>query len=360
MILHGYDLDATSRLSESFQQLQRESAGKLGLKAVTDRGGIPKLRCLHARQDPEVRIEVHLADSVGDPEPAWRYQLGFKPEGKGAQQLLVTEEKVFRRGRPDAVLLRPSLQDKSDRTRLTQTYIENVQANAEFREIAGFFSEVLYLHVVPQLLKFGDQIGGQQLDNDPFGQGLLEQVAGVPEKVRASRLGRIEHALKLAIPQFGELKFVRDEVTSRPHLEVRYQHHRPNAGWQREDQWSDGTLRLFGLFWSLLGSNALLLLEEPEQSLNSAIVGQIPTMLHQLQRDSKRRRQVLISTHSDALLENRGIDGRSVLRLSSGSEGSTVSLPDEPEMAALRAGLSVAEVILPKTRPRQVEQLRLF
>jgi hypothetical protein len=31
MILHGYDLDATSRLSESFQQLQRESAGKLGL-----------------------------------------------------------------------------------------------------------------------------------------------------------------------------------------------------------------------------------------------------------------------------------------------------------------------------------------
>jgi pimeloyl-ACP methyl ester carboxylesterase len=34
MILHGYDLDATSRLSESFQQLQRESAGKLGLVHV--------------------------------------------------------------------------------------------------------------------------------------------------------------------------------------------------------------------------------------------------------------------------------------------------------------------------------------
>lgn len=34
MILHGYDLDATSRLSESFQQLQRESAGKLGLGHV--------------------------------------------------------------------------------------------------------------------------------------------------------------------------------------------------------------------------------------------------------------------------------------------------------------------------------------
>ena len=240
------------------------------------------------------------------PNPLWRYQLGFKPEGKGAQRLLVTEEAVFRRGMPDPVLTRPSPDDERDRTRLTQTHIENVQANAQFREIASFFSEVLYLHVVPQLLKFGDQIGGQRLDNDPFGQGLLEQVASITEKVRTSRLRRIERALKLAIPQFGELRFVRDEVTSRPHLEVRYQHHRPNAGWQREDQWSDGTLRLFGLFWSLLGNNALLLLEEPEQSLNSAIVEQIPAMLHQLQRDSKRRRQVIISTHSDALLENRG------------------------------------------------------
>ena len=289
--LIGANATGKSNLLDVFRFLRDVCKAQGGglLKAVKDRGDIPKLRCLHARQDPEVRIEVHLADSVDDPEPAWRYRLGFKPEGKGAQRLLVTEEKVFRRGQPDPVLSRPSPEDERDTTRLTQTYIENVQANAEFREIAGFFSEVLYLHVVPQLLKFGDQIGGQRLDNDPFGQGLLEQVAGVTEKVRASRFRRIERALQLAIPQFGELRFVRDEVTSRPHLEVRYQHHRPNAGWQREDQWSDGTLRLFGLFWSLLGNNALLLLEEPEQSLNSAVVEQIPVMLYQLQRDSKRR-----------------------------------------------------------------------
>ena len=39
MILHGYDFHATSRLSESFQQLQRESAGKLGLVNHIGRGG---------------------------------------------------------------------------------------------------------------------------------------------------------------------------------------------------------------------------------------------------------------------------------------------------------------------------------
>lgn len=50
--------------------------------AVSDRDGIAKLRCLHARRDPEVRIEVQLAESPDGP-PYWRYELGFKPEGKG-------------------------------------------------------------------------------------------------------------------------------------------------------------------------------------------------------------------------------------------------------------------------------------
>src|SRR5271167_3134659 len=32
-------------------------------KAIKDRGGISKLRCLHARRETDVRIEVNLADS---------------------------------------------------------------------------------------------------------------------------------------------------------------------------------------------------------------------------------------------------------------------------------------------------------
>ena len=55
-----------------------------------------------------------------------------------------------------------------------------------------------------------------------------------------------------------------------PHLEATYEHWRPNAGKQREDQFSDGTLRLIGLFWALLDGEAPLLLEEPELSLHSA------------------------------------------------------------------------------------------
>jgi len=140
-----------------------------------------------------------------------------------------------------------------------------------------------------------------------------------------------------------------------------YSHYRPNAGWQREEQFSDGTLRLLGLLWVLLEGESLLLLEEPELSLNDAIVREIPRLLYRVQRDKKRKgRQVLISTHSEALLSNPGIDGRGVLLLEPAQEGTRVRPVDDKEKIALENGLSVAEVVLPKTRPSQVEQLRLW
>src|SRR5689334_16306156 len=62
-------------------------------KAVKDRGGLKKLRCLMARRDPDVMIEVDLAERV-DTAPTWRYTLAFRSEGKGQQRLFVSKEKV--------------------------------------------------------------------------------------------------------------------------------------------------------------------------------------------------------------------------------------------------------------------------
>lgn len=327
-------------------------------KAVLDRGGISKLRCLHARRDPEVRIEVDLAESSDDLEPVWRYVLAFKPEGKGAQRTLISAEEVWHNGK--RLFVRPNSDDTKDIARLTQTNLEQIQANAEFRDIADIFSETTYLHLVPQLLKYGDNIGGQKLEDDPFGQGFLERIAKTTAKTRDPRLRKIEQALTMAVPQFKELKFEKDDVTGRPHLSALYAHHRPNAGWQREEHFSDGTLRLLGLLWSFLDGDSLLLLEEPELSLNDAIVKQIPLMLQRVQRDKKKRRQVIISTHSEALLSNTGIDGRGVLILEPSPDGTRVREINSGEAVALKAGLSVAEVVLPKTRPESADQLGLW
>ncbi len=329
-------------------------------KALKERLGLSKLRSLHARKDPEVSVEVELAETPDDKLPRWTYALAFKAEGKGLQRVLITRETVFFGDKQ--IVNRPDKDDKQDPARLTQTHLEQINNNAQFRELAEHFADTTYLHLVPQLLKHSDEISGRVIENDPFGQGLLQRIARTPQKTQAARLERIRKALSVAVPQFSELQFKKDEVTGAPHLEARFKHWREHGAWQREDQFSDGTLRLIGLLWALQEGDGMLLLEEPELSLNDAIVNYIPLMIERVLRQRKKGaflRQIVISTHSDNLI-SAVTDPTAVLLLEPGENGSTVRPPDESEVDAMGHGLNAAEVLLPKTRPENIEQMGLF
>lgn len=355
----GPNASGKSNLLDALRFLRDVSKNQGGglQAAIAQRDGISKVRCLHARRDPEVEIDIELSRELDQATPTWRYVLAFKPEGKGAQRLLVSREQVWKDGAQ--LLNRPDKNDARDALLLTQTHLEQIQANQQFRELADFLSDITYLHLVPQLLRFGEKIGAQRLADDPFGQGFLERLSKTPERTRTARLRKISAALSLAVPQFKDLRFAKDDM-GRAHLEARYAHHRPNAGWQSEEHFSDGTLRLFGLLWALLEGNSMLLLEEPEISLNDAIVKEIPLIIARLQRDLKTKRQVVLTTHSEALLSNPGIDERGVVLLETSSQGSTGRTIDIYEEQALGAGLSVAEVVLPKTRPSKVSELGMW
>ena len=326
-------------------------------KAVKDRGGVSKIRSLAARSDPEIAIEVHLTDKAGEP-PKWRYALGLRQESRGHRLTYLTYERIWNESKQ--ILNRPDDKDKKDKERLTQTYLEQINANADFRDLVRFFQAVTYLHLVPQLLRFAGSLQGRILEDDPFGQGFLERLAKTSEKTRRSRLLKVEKALKVAVPQLKQLEFTRDSATGHPHLQALYAHWRPKAGLQREDQFSDGTLRLIGLLWSLLESDSLLLLEEPELSLNAAIVEQLAPIISRQQRN--RRRQILVSTHSDALLLDQGIDGQEVLLLVPATEGTEVKVAAEIDdvRTLLESGLTVGEVVLTRTRSADSEQLSFF
>ena len=326
-------------------------------KAVKDRGGVSKIRSLAARQDPEIAIEIYLADNAESPA-SWRYAIGIRQEPRGYRQPFLTYERVWKGDQQ--ILNRPDAADKGDPQRLTQTFLEQINVNANFRDIVYFLQDITYLHLVPQLLRFADSIQGRVVEDDPFGQGFLERIATASERTRRSRLQKIEQALKIAVPQLKQLEFIRDEITGRPHLQALYSHWRPNAGLQREDQFSDGTLRLLGLLWSLLESDSVLLLEEPELSLNAGIVSQLAPFISRMQRS--RRPQVFVSTHSDALLTEQGIDGGEVLLLTparEGTAGKIVSDIDEVQ-TLLEAGFTVGEAVLPRTRPEHAEQLNFL
>lgn len=328
-------------------------------RAVAERGGLTKLRCLQARRDPEVSITVELADRVDQPA-VWRYTLAFKSEGKGLQRVVVSKELAIDLRQNIERMSRPDKLDAADKERLTETGLEQVNANKDFREIAQFFSALTYLHLVPQLLKHPDLVSAKQLEGDPFGQSFLERIAKTNERTRDSRLKKIEGALRACVPNMSNLRFAHDKVTGHPHLEALYAHWRPDAGWQREDQLSDGTLRLLGIMWSLLEGDSFLLLEEPELSLNETVVSQIYPLLWKMQRQAKHRRQVFLTTHSEALLRHPSIDPREVLRLDPTSDGTKVLQASEEEMQLVEAGYSVAEAMASKVRPAGLEQIALF
>jgi predicted ATPase len=359
VILVGPNASGKSNFLDAFRFLRDVAKAGGGLqKAVSERGGISKIRCLAARRDPVVRIEVVFQDSANG-KPTWKYIIGVRQEVRGARQPILDYEQVWH---DDQIIIeRPTPEDERDRLRLTQTFLEQINANASFREIARHLQSVLYLHLIPQLVRHPKEFPGPGIPGDPFGRAFLERVARASKKTRESRLAKIEKALQVAVPQLKQLKHVTDEEEGGvPHLEAVYTHWRPTGAKQREDQFSDGTLRLVGLLWSLLEGESLLLMEEPELSLNAGIVRQLPALIYRLQ--SSRKRQVILSTHSADLLYDRGISGDEVLVLSPDTEGTLVERASSVRVIRdlLEGGLSLAEAVLPRTVPNDVRQLGLF
>ena len=142
---------------------------------------------------------------------------------------------------------------------IAKAELEQTAANAKFREIGRFLRNINYLHLVRQLIRFRDAIQGKVIEDDPLGQAFLERVASVHPSTRRARLKRIERALKIAVPQFEDLAFIRDKRTGHPHLQARYSHWCSNKQEQHEDQFSDGVLRLIGLLWSLFENDSIVL-----------------------------------------------------------------------------------------------------
>jgi predicted ATPase len=283
----------------------------------------------------------------------WEYDLAFHQDNQ--RRHLVRQERVRHQGK--LLLDRPNAEDHADAVRLTQTYLEQVNVNKDFRSLVEFFASVRYLHIVPQLVREPDRSVGRP--NDPFGGDFLEQVAKTSQRIRDARLRRIRDALRVAVPQLEEIELTRDERGT-PHLRGKYQHWRPQGAWQNEEQFSDGTLRLMGLLWVAMETHGPLLLEEPELSLHPEIVRLLPQVLVRAQR--RTGRQVFLSTHSPELLRDDGIGLDEVLLLAPGSEGTTVSLAaaHQDVRDLLEGGLSLADAVLPKTKPPQATQLTLF
>ena len=342
-------------------------------EAVASRGNVAIIQSLVVEQDTEVAIEVRLADTSESAE-TWRYAVGFRqvPQNQSYSHRYfasLTHERVWKEGK--LLIDRPDTEDEKDQDRLIRTTLEGT--NHDFQELVNFFQSITYLHLVPQLLRFPDLITVDSVETDTniqrsgsrsrskstrtqLGHGLLQRIASVDEDIRCSRMKTIEEALKVAVPQLEHLEFKHDEA-GRPHLGLRCSHWHPSSPTQHEEQFSDGTLRLLGLLWTLLESESVLLLEEPELSLHVGIVSQLAYLIYQMQ--ASKNQQVLVSTHSDVLLAQPEIDGTEVLMLTPTKSGTEVKIASDNEAVKqlLEADFTVGEVVLPRSSPENSKEM---
>ncbi len=355
MFIVGANASGKSNLLDVFSFLKDIAMAGGGLqKAVIIRGGLTKIRSLSARKNSQVEIAVELTNP--NTQTKWLYELHICHKKNGADQMEIAKEQVVKNDR--VILNRPDSKDKEDYVRLTQTSLEQVMANKDFREIAEHFSSIDYLHLVPQLIRYSRAFSGPGIEQDPFGQHFIERVAKTREKIRQIRLKKIEAVLQTTIPQLKYLKEKKDE-RGIPHLEISCHHWRLPAEIQEEDQFSDGMLRLIGILWAVADSRKLLLLEEPEMSLHDVVLDKLPSLIHRLK---KRQSQVFISTHSQALLADKGIGGEEILMLLPGKEGTSVhSAADLKDVRILlESGMCPGDVVIPKTAPVNIQQLGLI
>ncbi|MBL9183812.1 MAG: AAA family ATPase [Verrucomicrobiaceae bacterium] len=326
-------------------------------KALELRGGLAAVRSLHARQMSDVFIGLDVVDESGS---GWRYELAFNRETAKTARAIVVSEKAWKliQGDPGELLLdRPDTHDRSDKERLTQTALQQTTANQSFRGLADFLRGVSYLHLVPQLLR-EEQVPLQgRLGIDPFGRDLLERIQKTTSKTRGGRLKRIQKVLKVVAPQLQELSFVADDL-GRPHLAAKFQHWRAQGAKQRETQFSDGTLRLIGLLWTMQEKTGPLLLEEPELSLHTGIVSRLAPFIHRAQVAADGR-QVILSTHAEHLLADPGISPEEVFLVRPAVEGSEVVAAAENDQICrlMQNGILASEAVLPQSASKQ---LRLF
>lgn len=352
VFLIGPNASGKSNLLDAFRFLRDVALDGLA-NAVENRGGVSAVRSLYARTQPDIQIEADIDVGHG---LVWTYSLSFKQDT--SKTPVIRHEGVSKGGM--SILNRPDTSDEGDAARLTQTALEQISANSAFREIAEFFRSISYQHIVPQAVRDPAGFSPAPIRNDPFGRDFLPRIWQTNAKTRAARLSRIAKALEIAVPNLADLNAEMDLKSGVPHLVGKFKHWRPHGARQSESQFSDGTLRLIGLFWSVYEGDGPLILEEPEISLHPEIIRHLPAVLARINRSrTSGPRQIIVSTHSDHLLDSEAIGAEEVIRLEPGPEGTRLCAPTAEEADAMHHGLTAADILMPKAAPKDIQQMHL-
>jgi len=347
LFVYGPNASGKSNFLDVLRFLRDVARSGGGLQqAVLDRDGLSKVRFLGARNHLKSHVRIKVEIGAEPDGPRWSYELRFGVAKPG----VAVEAEVVRRvetpGGPwETKLDRPNANDEADPALRSQTHLEQVSANREFRRVAEYLQSLVYLDPLPRLIQDPREPRNGESDH---GAGLIREIARTNKRERDWRFHRIESLLGAALPQFSKLELVQDD-DGIPHLQASFEQWRKSHALHQERDLSAGTLRLFAILWALhhrTEAGRTILLEEPENSLHAELVRQIPQLISKACRST--RAQVIMSTHALRLLDDPGVGLNEILMLKPSDDGTEARLADADEdvvAGVLKGGLTPYEAL---------------
>jgi predicted ATPase len=334
---------------DAFRLLSRSAGGRLN-ETVSEFGGIGSILSYGSEAES---IQFEIAKEVQNRDPLV-YQLEFASGGTGYQ---ITEERLLQarsehqQGHPfvhltrtganvqyfdaEGKLVRPTWEYNPLESALSQVPKMFDEPEA-FRHRLSFLHSYHHLDVgpkapvrLPQAMKPAGLPGRN-------GEDLVACLYTMRESER-ERFEAVEDALRAAFPRFERLEF---PPVAAGTIAMVWREKNLSSGFYMH-QLSEGTLRFLWLVTLLQSAElgAITLIDEPEVSLHPELLA----ILAELMRESSKRTQLIVATHSDRLI--RFLEPGEVLCMDRSEEkGTQAAWGDEMGLEAWLADYSLDEL----------------
>lgn len=222
-------------------------------------------------------------------------------------------------------------------------YLVNASGLPEFRPVYDALSQMEFYNLNPDIIR--------DLQDPDIGDKLMQDgsnLASVFNKFSTETKTNIQEYLQVIVPNLQRVNI--KQFGPKETLEFRqYDAEKEHPLRFIANNMSDGTLRALGILVALFqGDNGgqervpLVGIEEPETALHP---GAVAVLLDGL-RDAAHRKQVIVTTHSPDLLDDKHLDVNSILAVEA-HDGDTVIAPvDEASRSVVQDRLFTAGELL--------------
>lgn len=326
--LVGHNGAGKSNFLDALHFVRDALAGSLD-SAINERGGLNEVRRRSSGHPTHfgIRLEFQLKDG----RAGW-YAFDIGSMASGGYEVQHEECVIEGIGKgPFFRISKGKLRDSSEPTfpAVTADRLALVAASGftVFRPVFDALTAMGFYNLNPKLMRELQKPQDGRLLK-PVGENIVS-VIGHLERVAPDRVKVIKEYLQSVVPMVHGME--RKSIGPMETLEFRQEMAGAKHPWKFLAQnMSDGTLRALGVMTALLQSNVdysptLIGIEEPETALHPAA----SAALREVLVEASRHTQVLVTSHSPDLLDDRGIDADCILSVvSEGGETKIAPLDD--------------------------------